>query len=214
MSQRLDLKSHSCLTSSFFYPAPSTPFLVPPRGTSLINHLFLNAQLGVCFWGSPPEEHNQISWWVLVFTEYVWNSKPLRYPCWEPWPCAQKSRGCRTNRGPACDLHHSRLWPWSSNEHHTNRHDFSSDRLFLLLFNLPHTSFDLYHGILSRKLKLCYIHDIPALLHEIFQNKDWNRNFSEFCNTEVYSRPTFIGSAGRRWGSNESRGMEKRGVHI
>lgn len=151
MSQRLDLKSHSCLTSSFFYPAPSTPFLVPPRGTSLINHLFLNAQLGVCFWGSPPEEHNQISWWVLVFTsgvrhvihiyrvcvEFQSLEIPLRYPCWEPWPCAQKSRGCRTNRGPACDLHHSRLWSWSSNEHHTNRHDFSSDRLFYCYLIFP-----------------------------------------------------------------------------
>ena len=103
----------------------------------------------------------------------------------------------------------------------TPTRDFPSDGLFYCcLFRLfpKHLSISIMAS--SRKLKLCPascpLHNTPpSLLHRIFQNKDRNRNLAEFCNTEVYPRPTFRESGGRGravspWGGG---GVHAEGSH-
>ena len=162
------------------------------------------------------------SWpWVVAIwytpTECVWDSKPLRYPCWEPWPCVQKGRGWRTRRGPAYGLPPCRPWPWSNHEHHTNSHMTSPLTVYFLavysgsspsIFWSP--AWRLVQKAETAPLLAIFMIP-PALLYKIFQNKDWNRNLAEFCNTEVYSRSTFIESGG--WGRVMSPGGTGGDVH-
>lgn len=52
----------------------------------------------------------------------------------EPWPGAQKSRGCKSRTVPTSGLLHPRLCPWGNNEHHTDTY-FPSDGWFYCNLN-------------------------------------------------------------------------------